>query len=371
MIQPFSPGLPWRMWTYIGGKALGNILVCLLAMAVSIALIDMVEQVRAASELDGGGFWLGVRFVLLRLPGLLEQTLVFAVLIGIVLTFVGLSRHAEIIAFRAAGYSAWQFVLPAAAVAAMIGVFVIVLLGPVGASLGQRYEIEKNSRSMAVQAMQDGQTALVWKTLPLGDGVALLSGIPDPADPSVLIRPTALILPNRGPILRIDANKAIKVDESWSFSEAKINSVGAVQRQFASYTIDGVQASSDSLDSELVREPKALPVWALPHAARTAGLRGGSVDRYWVRFHRQLSLPFLLVAVTLVAALLSLGLERAGNRAKLMASALSAGISIYLAAEVAGGLAAAGMAPAWSAAWAPPMLGLLLGLATLSIREDA
>ncbi|MCU0883032.1 MAG: LPS export ABC transporter permease LptG, partial [Hyphomonadaceae bacterium] len=69
-------------------------------------------------------------------------------------------------------------------------------------------------------------------------------------------------------------------------------------------------------------------------------------------------------------ALLSMGLERAGNRARLIGTAVAAGISIYLAAEVASGLATAGIAPAWSAAWAPPLLGLLLGLAVFSLRED-
>jgi lipopolysaccharide export system permease protein len=153
-------------------------------------------------------------------------------------------------------------------------------------------------------------------------------------------------------------------------TEARQNTVGGAQQQFASYVLRGASTTSSDTVEALAGEPKTLPVWSLPQAARLAGERGGSVERYWVRFHRQLALPVLLVAVTLVAALLSMGLERAGNRAKLIATAIGSGVAIYLAAEVASGSATAGIAPAWSAAWAPPVLGLLLGLAVFSIRED-
>jgi lipopolysaccharide export system permease protein len=367
-----TPGavLPLRMWRYVGGIALRNIGLCIGAIAVSIALIDLVEQMAATAQMDGGGFGLALQFVVLRLPALLEQTLIFAVLIGVVLTYVSLSRHAEIIALRAAGYSAWQFVLPAVLVSGLLGVLAVLFFSPGAARLQGTYDSMKSARSMAVQTSADGRDTLIWKTLPLGNGVALVSGRPVAGDEAALRDVTVLVLPNDGRLVRFDAASGRREASDWVLTEARQNSVGGAQQQFARYVLRGSNAASGDAAQELAVEPRTLPVWSLPQAARFAAERGGSAGRYWVRFHRQLALPILLVAVTLVAALLSMGLERAGNRARLIGTAVAAGISIYLAAEIASGLATAGIAPAWLAAWAPPVLGLLLGLAVFSLRED-
>ena len=49
---------------------------------------------------------------MMKTPGLILETLPFAMLVGSILTYSQLSRRSEIPAIRAAGVSAWRFLGP-------------------------------------------------------------------------------------------------------------------------------------------------------------------------------------------------------------------------------------------------------------------
>ena len=89
-----------------------------------------------------------------------------------------------------------------------------------------------------------------------------------------------------------------------------------------------------------------------------------------MRFHRLLALPLTFVAMAVIAGLLSIGVERFGGRARMIATAVAAGLAVYLLTDVAGAVASAGLADAWAAAWCPPVLTLFVALAAVSYKED-
>ena len=66
-----------------------------------------------------------VGMAMLQLPDLGQKMLPFAVLLGGVFTFVRLSRSQELVATRAAGVSAWDFLVPPLAVAVALGIFAV------------------------------------------------------------------------------------------------------------------------------------------------------------------------------------------------------------------------------------------------------
>src|SRR6185437_14179509 len=63
------------------------------------------------------------------------KMLPFAILLGGVFTFARLSRSQELVATRAAGISAWDFLLPPLAVAVGIGIFAVTIFTPVSARM--------------------------------------------------------------------------------------------------------------------------------------------------------------------------------------------------------------------------------------------
>ena len=79
-----------------------------------------------------------IGMAVLQLPDLGQKMMPFAILLGGVFTFVRLSRSQELVAARAAGISAWDFLLPPLAVAVLIGVVAVTMFTPVSARMFAR-----------------------------------------------------------------------------------------------------------------------------------------------------------------------------------------------------------------------------------------
>ena len=125
---------PWRksrLETYILQTSVAMVGSVLLVISALILLVDYVQISRSmATRTDING--LGIMgLVLEKAPSTILILLPFAFLGGSILAFVTLNRRSELIAMRAAGVSAWRFVLPAAIMAFAIGVLTISALNPI------------------------------------------------------------------------------------------------------------------------------------------------------------------------------------------------------------------------------------------------
>src|SRR5690606_32805476 len=67
---------------------------------------------------------------LFRVPSICEDVLPFTVLFGSIAAFVAANRRLEVVIARAAGISAWQFLLPACIVGLVIGIASTTLYNP-------------------------------------------------------------------------------------------------------------------------------------------------------------------------------------------------------------------------------------------------
>src|SRR5262249_45501017 len=119
---------------------LAGIGIVFIGCACLILLVDLVELLRRAASRDGVPIHTVIGMALLQLPNVAEAALPFTVLFGGIWTFVRLTRSNELVVARAAGVSVWQFVGPALAIAALIGVFVITIYDPIAATLSARFE---------------------------------------------------------------------------------------------------------------------------------------------------------------------------------------------------------------------------------------
>jgi lipopolysaccharide export system permease protein len=357
---------------YIFARTLTGVAIAAAAVALSVVLVDLVEQSRAVSAMPGGSTGLAVQLVLMRLPGIMEQAVPFAVLVGTVMGFLSLSRSSEIVAMRAAGVSAWHFLTPPAVLAFLIGLVVVLGMGPAAAVLNDSYTDLRDRLETSRAAEGPGTGAgLVWRAMQVEGGAVVVSGTPDPADPQSITGATFSIIPTDASAgdRRIDAARAsLGADGVWQLTDATESRPGFRSVRYPLLqltTVDAEQARAGGL-----RDPRDLPVWALPETAARAEAAGSSPGRYWLRFHRQLALPVTLVAMAVMAALLSLGVARLGGQARLTGMALAAGLGVFFAGDGAAALATAGLVPAWAGAWTVPLVALLVAVAAVSYRED-
>lgn len=132
-----------RLGAYVLSRVLGGIGVALIAVLASILTIDLVEQMRTVGTRADLSLLEALRLTLLKTPMLVEQTLPFVVLAGVMLAVIGLNRSSELVAMRAAGVSAWRFLMPSAFAGIILGIITITALNPLGAYLFQIFESEK------------------------------------------------------------------------------------------------------------------------------------------------------------------------------------------------------------------------------------
>src|SRR5690349_18049924 len=124
----------WTLYRYLAVQFLLGVAVVygiFLVLAFSIDIVDLLNRTAGHNVSTS----VAVGMALLQLPNLGQKMLPFAILFGGVVTFVRLSRSRELVATRAAGVSAWDFLMPPLTVAVFIGVFAVTLFTPVSARM--------------------------------------------------------------------------------------------------------------------------------------------------------------------------------------------------------------------------------------------
>ena len=164
MSRRTSLPVPWirlgRIERYVLVQQARSLLIALGVIAALIMLIDFVEISRGiGSDVDlPAARILGL--MLLKSPQVIIQLLPFVFLFGTLAAFVGLNRRSELIAMRAAGVSAWRFVLPAAGAAFLVGVLTVTALGPAASAADGLFQRERARLSGA--ASGTGSPEAVW-----------------------------------------------------------------------------------------------------------------------------------------------------------------------------------------------------------------
>ena len=97
---------------YMAKRFVVTILAVFFFTFLLIFFVDFIENLRRGASRDDIGALTMATISLLRVPIFAELALPFAVLIGTIGAFLGLSRSSELTIVRAAGLSVWQFLQP-------------------------------------------------------------------------------------------------------------------------------------------------------------------------------------------------------------------------------------------------------------------
>ena len=132
-----SPTLTW----YFGKHVLISILGILALLIGLIMIGDSIELLRRAGNKPDATVGIVFQMAASRIPFMTEKVLPFAVLFGSMFSFWKLTGNQELVVTRAAGVSAWQFLLPPIMCALILGTIQITALNPLSSILLQRYEM--------------------------------------------------------------------------------------------------------------------------------------------------------------------------------------------------------------------------------------
>jgi lipopolysaccharide export system permease protein len=355
---------------YFGRRFLSAFVVVFFSCVGLIALVDFLELTRRFGNRDNAGFVIISQLVMLRLPSFTEQLLPFAVLIGAMGTFLTFSRRLEFVIARSAGLSVWQFTGSTALIAMVIGVLAVTVYNPLSAAMKERAnQVEASLLNSRVAARDSGQGAGIWLRQQSVDGQSIIQSRATTENGRRLLGVRIFSFDNDGGFVeRVEAASAVLQEGSWLLSDVQVHGPESEPQEYDTYLV------STNLTLEQVRgrlaSPDTLSFWTLPEAIesnRRAGLR---TERYELQYQVLLARPLLLVAMVVIAAVVSLRLFRFGGVGKMIVGGVVAGFLLYVVARLAEELGEGGIIYPAAAAWFPAVFGALMGCLVLLYQED-
>jgi len=358
----------WTLYRYLAVQFLlgvAMVYAIFLMMAFSIDIVDLLNRTAGHNVPAATAIGMAV----LQLPNLGQKMLPFAILLGGVFTFVRLSRSRELVATRAAGISAWDFLLPPLTVAVFIGVAAVTIFTPVSArmfsafaGLEARYvKGEESQLSVSMNGLWlrqgDAQQQSVIHALRVAQQGEHLEGV--------------LVLLYGGNDRftgRIDAKSAQLRDHFWVLQDAWVSDLRGVPSHHDSYRLATTLTPEQIVESSTA--PDALSFWDLPSYIRAAQAAGFSATRYQLYLYTLYALPAMFAAMVFMAASFSLRLGREGGVGKVILLSAACGFGVFFFQNLTTVLGRSGAVPTLLAATAPALASILIGMTLVFSQED-
>ena len=356
---------------YLLRRSLVGVLIALAIIAMIILLLSYVELSRtvgtSATEISAAVL-LGL--ALLQTPTIVLMLLPFAFLFGVLGAYVNLNRRNELIALRAAGVSAWRFILPGALVAALWGVVTIISLNPIAAKMSDQFQ-RLESRLMA--SSSGGNAKPIW--IRQGDRrQQIIIEAARKNGAGVDLRDVKLF------IYRVEADGSLQFSNRfdadlaelgagrWTLFNVREGKPGQIAQQYSAITIPSPLNAKTAL--ERYSSPTAVPFWSLPGLISRTERSGFSATGYRIQFQQLLATPLMFAAMTVLGAAFSLRLLRLGGLSGLAGSGVVLGFGCFFLNQLCVAFGRGGVIPPFVAGWAPPTLAMLAGLTLLCYTED-
>lgn len=340
-------------WLFVGTFAL-------------VFIIDFAEFSSRTSSLPAFTLPLSLAIIGMRVPMFMQQTVPFVALLATMVLLVNLNRRSELVITRAAGVSVWQFLLPLGLGAFLFGLLVILCFNPIaaaGLARSQMYEAD-------MRAATPGNADVVpWLRQKINDTDTIIGARASLNQGTELADASFFQLDDQGSIAeRLDANCAYLRDGYWEL-------VGVDRYTEGSHELDIANARiPTNLRPEFVQErlanPETISIYQLPSTIQVAQSFGLRANAFAMQFHYLLALPPLLVAMTLIAATVSLRFTRLGVSIPLILSGIVAGFLLYVVSVLVKAFGSSGIVPPVIAAWFPVLIAMFFGVTFLLYRED-
>lgn len=358
----------WTLYRYLAIQffiGVATVYGGFLLLAFSIDIVNLLN--RTADHPVTSGVIVGM--ALLQLPDLGQKMLPFAILLGGVFTFAKLSRSQELVATRAAGVSAWDFLLPPLAVAVAIGVFAVTVFTPISARMfgefaglearyvkGQASQLSLSQNGLWLRQGDEKRQSVIHALRVADQGRHLEDVI------------VFLYAANDRFIGRIDAKSGQLQNHAWLLRDAWVSDARGQPVHRDTYTLGTTLTPAQIQES--FAAPDTISFWDLPGYIRAAQAAGFSATRYKLYLYTLYALPALFAAMVFMAASFSLRLAREGGLTKVVLFSAVCGFAVYFFSDLTRVLGQSGTVPILLAATAPAIAAILIGMTLLFNQED-
>ena len=341
--------------------------LAVLAMLVLVLMsLDLLGESGRILEPEGNGQAELLRYVGYRVPQLVARFLPFAVLLGTLITFIGLSQGSEVIAMKAAGISAHQILTP------------FLLAGVVVAGLSFAFNervVTRATRALnAWEAVDYGPLppratggSNVW--VRSGDNLVRAETVSG-TGPGLVLGGVTLFGRDRGVLRTVtEAERAVPVARGWRLEGVRTFDVaaGRVTRQAAGTLSSSLRPEQFTLAAVEADEQPWSRLRQAIAALRDAGRPTEALESgMW----HKISGPAAAALMPLLAAVAAFGLARSGRLFVRAIIGMGLGFAFFVVDNFALALGNLGAYSPALAAWGPLLLFGLIGEAVLLRTEE-
>ena len=323
--------------SYLIRQTIGSFLFVFAVISAIIMMFDMIEILRRTSGKSDVGLVFLIQYVVAKLPETVDKVIPFVVMVSTMITFWRISKTNEFVIIRAAGVSIWGVLMPVLVAVFGIGLFWIMVFNPFSAKM---YELKE---TLSYRLSTNNPNAFLFSN----KGLWIREGKKD------------------GLIAVINANNLnLKDDVLWfhDVSIIEIDEKTQIKRSIEAFVAtleDGVLNLRDvrifksgqkaeilnslsyptEMNVQRIRDnfvdPEAISFWNLPDTIKFYETSGFSVLRYRMRYLSLIALPFLLMAMVLVAGIFSLkASQRQGGVLMMIVFGIATGFTVYFTSQV-------------------------------------
>jgi lipopolysaccharide export system permease protein len=356
---------------YIAKRIIMGLLLAFLVVTSIIMLVDFVEGTRNIGADEDISSVTVFMMTMLKAPKLIEQTIPFVVLFGVMGTLYSLNRRSELIVLRASGLSAWRFLSPAILVTATLGLVWAAAFNPLASA-------SMNAHDNMVERLTGSKGSTKNENIWLREGNDVGQTVIYAQRADVLTRTLfdasfyIFEINAEGTAVferRLDAKTAELVTQGyWQLKNVIENAEGELPQNQSAVSLPTVITVDDIRDT--TGNAALPPFWEIPATIAKTDRAGFSTTSLRMQLNKLLALPVMLIAMTILAAGVSMKLTREGGTLRLLIIGGILGFAVYFADNVVSAFGEASALPIILAAWAIPLFVLFFGLSYLARIED-
>jgi lipopolysaccharide export system permease protein len=339
-----------------------------LGVSAIIFLADFSETTRRLSGFAGYSVAGALAMTAMRVPLILQQTIpTLSLFIGMTV-LISLNRRYELVVTRAAGISVWQFVAPFVLGAFVIGLVTLLVVNPI-AAWGQRESVSLESTWKQASNRSKRSNFVPWIRQTSGKEDTIIGAKSFREKGTELIDVVVFHFDKSGTVtMRQDAKTAKLEDGYWQLNDVLENRPGEIPVKRPSAQL------RTNLKQEYIQEslsqPESVGFYDLSRKIRIGKSFGISTKPLETQFHSLLSLPILLVAMTLIAATVSLKFSRFAQSRSMILGGIVSGFVLYVVTVLVKAFGSSGAIPPFVAVWIPVIVATALGATILLHQED-
>lgn len=353
---------------YISLILLRRVAFVLLGFTALVQMFDLFSAADDIADNYGPGIGPVLLYLAYRLPATVALAMPFSILVGSLVTLLGMANNNEIMALKAAGMSFYRVMLcllPAGVLLAAIHFVVADQLAPLGLrALGER-EVLYTAERKRVPPGEIGSSKVAW----IRDAAMIVRAGRVQRDGAVLSGVEIILRNDRGVMTQRRYARLATFDPAngkWTLTDVAILEIEGEERRISKIPLQLWETKLRPSDfADLTVPPNQFTAADLATLARTAGIGSRPVYVYETWLHKRLALPILCLLMVVLAAPVSQASQRAGGTASRMTLGIGLGFLFFVSDGLSTALGETGSLLPVLAAWAPIAIFASIGASVL------